>query len=389
MNEWEGKCIFYSPKIMTGCDFSIDTKQQEFFHMKGDSVLPTSSFQMICRTRNMKSLTWYAAPPKTHKLKFKSLEHVREMAAQHKENTNLYMCSSYLDADDNIQFAPNSFYNIYTFNEYVKDIYDNNKIEHLKQIIIDNGFECSEDMLEEAQKLDKKVVSEMKDVTDDAIEETFKQWMNKEVEVEMFNTRSAMLGLSIDDDKNKYKDFIVDKYTFKDHLKLKLLLKEKSFIDSKASTSIENSYAEFGLNNIYSKIKMIAEFEKQTNIKRFDYSDAACGTIDDKTWTMIQKMFRKKNIKPSTNKDVVTEYIAMINHIVKLYAGERVGDNNKANNRVYRLDTCKLQQSFELDYITMSAINPLKNYDKELIERIGLTFPDFEIDEFENVIFDE
>ena len=31
MNEWEGKCIFYSPKIMTGCDFSIDTKQQVFF----------------------------------------------------------------------------------------------------------------------------------------------------------------------------------------------------------------------------------------------------------------------------------------------------------------------------------------------------------------------
>ena len=103
---------------------------------------------------------------------------------------------------------------------------------------------------------------------------------------------------------------------------------------------------------------------------------------------MIQKMFRKKIIKPSTNKDVVTEYIAMINNIVKLYAGERVGDK-KANNRVYLLDTCKLQQSFELDYITMSANNPLKNYNKELIEHIGLTFPDFEIDEFENVIFDE
>ena len=74
--------------------------------------------------------------------------------------------------------------------------------------------------------------------------------------------------------------------------------------------------------------------------------------------------------------------------MVKLYTGERVG-GKKSNNRVYILDTYKLQRSFELDYITMSANNPLKNYDKELVERIGLTFPDFEIDDFENVIFDE
>jgi len=78
----------------------------------------------------------------------------------------------------------------------------------------------------------------------------------------------------------------------------------------------------------------------------------------------------------------------MINNIVKLYEGERVG-GKKANKRIYLLDKCKIQQSFDLDYITMSANNPLKNYDKELVERIGLIFPDFEIDEFENVIFAE
>ena len=78
----------------------------------------------------------------------------------------------------------------------------------------------------------------------------------------------------------------------------------------------------------------------------------------------------------------------MINNIVKLYAGERVG-SKKSNFRVYTLDMYKLQQSFDLDYIKMSSNNPLKNYDKELIDRIGLTFPNFEIDEFENVIFDE
>ena len=50
---------FYSPKIETGVDFNIDTKQSVFFHMKGESILPASSFQMIARTRNMKDLTYF------------------------------------------------------------------------------------------------------------------------------------------------------------------------------------------------------------------------------------------------------------------------------------------------------------------------------------------
>ena len=279
--------------------------------MKGNSVLPTSSFQMICRTRNMHSLTWYASPPpEEHRhIKYKSIEHAYEMATQHKETTNIYMYSSYVDADDNIQFAPNSFYNMYIFNEYVKDIYDDNKIEHLRQILIDNGFDCSGDMQGEPTPLREHVVDVMKGLTDDAIEETFKRWVLDEIDVEMFDTRSAMLGLTNKRDKDEYKDFIIDKTTFEDHMKLKLLLKEKRFIESKASAAIENSYAEFGINNIYSKIKLLIEFEKQTNINRFDYSkvlyesiedetlsiEDKTWSIEDKTWSMIQKVFGKKN----------------------------------------------------------------------------------------------
>jgi hypothetical protein len=68
MSEWENKCIFYSPKIETGVDFNIDTKQSVFFHMKGESILPTSSFQMIARTRNMKDLTYYCVDKKIKRL---------------------------------------------------------------------------------------------------------------------------------------------------------------------------------------------------------------------------------------------------------------------------------------------------------------------------------
>jgi hypothetical protein len=171
------------------------------------------------------------------------------------------MCSSYLDENDDLQYAPNSFYNIWTYNEYVKDIYENNKAGHLNDLLMNNGFVCTEDLYEAPEKLDKKVIKEMKGMTEEATEETFTQWINKEAEIKMFDTRSTMLNLTTDGDKIKYKEFITDRTTFEEHLKLKLLLKEKCFIDSKASSAVENSYVEFGLNNIYSKIKLLAEFE--------------------------------------------------------------------------------------------------------------------------------
>ena len=62
--EWKDKCIYYSSKIETGVDYSIDTKQSVFYHMKGASILPTSSLQMIARTRNMKDLTYYCVQNK-------------------------------------------------------------------------------------------------------------------------------------------------------------------------------------------------------------------------------------------------------------------------------------------------------------------------------------
>jgi hypothetical protein len=66
------------------------------------------------------------------------------------------MCSTYLDKNDEIKYAPNSFHIIYMYKEYVKEFSENNKAEHLNEILKENGFECIEDANENASKLDKK-----------------------------------------------------------------------------------------------------------------------------------------------------------------------------------------------------------------------------------------
>jgi hypothetical protein len=372
MSVWEGKCIFYSPKIETGVDFNVDTKQSVFFHMKGQTILPTSAFQMIARTRNMKDLTWYAKPSVSRDLAYKSFEHVKEEALIHKERTNLHMCSSYLDHEDNLTFSPNSFYDIYLFNEYVRDIFENDKQAHLKSLLFDNGFVCIEDCTELPRTMSKVMISDMKDMTDEAINLIFEQWINKEIINENYDIRSYTLKLLTDDEKKQHSNLITNKNDYNDHLKLIMLLKDSNYIKDRAHEVVKNSYFEFGIDNIFSKIKLLSEFEHQTNIKRFDFSEVKAGGLSCTTWEMIKKIFNKKSILPTDTKQITIEYVGLINNIVKkMYTGKRIGDN-KANVRVYTFDTERFNDSYMLDQKT--NVNGT-SYDLDLVDRLGFAPP--------------
>ena len=50
--EFEGKFVFYSPKITFGVDFSSLTTQDVFIHITGNSIQPSGSFQQTARCRN-------------------------------------------------------------------------------------------------------------------------------------------------------------------------------------------------------------------------------------------------------------------------------------------------------------------------------------------------
>jgi hypothetical protein len=377
MSEWENKCIFYSPKIETGVDFNIDTKQSVFFHMKGESILPTSSFQMIARTRNMKNLTYFCVDKKTKDYKYKDLDDVKRVMKNEQNITNMYMNCSYLDVMDNLKFSENSFFDLYCFNEYVKDIYEQNKTEHLKDILYKNGFKCSEIIEEIPSQLSKELKSEMKDVVDECTEEIFNKWIEGEIMHENFDIRKNILKLSEKEDIIKYKEYIYDRTNFENHGKTVLLMKDKEFIKEKSNDMMSNSYKEFGIHNIFSKIELLGIYEKETKIKRFNYDDAT-PTIKDSTWNMILKLFRKTTKKPENKADVIKEYVGLVNNISKLYDGKRIKEN-KERKTTYTLDVDTLKASYKLDkfndklradycYDTLTHIKFKKQKEEEIIE---------------------
>ena len=164
-------------------------------------------------------------------------------------------------------------------------------------------------------QLNKETKSDMKEVVDECTEEIFNKWIEGEIMHENFDIRKNILKLSEKEDIIKYKEYVYDRTTFENHGKTVLLMKDNMFIKEKSQDMMSNSYKEFGIHNIFSKIELLGIYEKETQIKRFKYDDAT-PTVKDATWNMILKLFRKSTKKPENKNDAIKEYVGMVNNIL-------------------------------------------------------------------------
>ena len=111
-------------------------------------------FQQLTRCRNIKNVYYYGEPINNDS-KYINLKEVEEKHIRYIENNNsinddinsksiLDVCTVMNEQDD-ILFYKNSFFNLYCYNEYVKDIYNTNKIKHFELILESQGFDLKEE----------------------------------------------------------------------------------------------------------------------------------------------------------------------------------------------------------------------------------------------------
>ena len=198
-------------------------------------------------------------------------------------------------------------------------------------------------------ELDKQVKKDMKEVVETCTEEIFNSWVNGSTMNENYDIRKSILKLTEKEDIIKYKNYIYDKTVFENHGKLILLMKDKEFIQEHSQDMMKNSFKEFGIHNVFSKIELLAQYEKETKIERFKYNEAS-PNVKDTTWNMIKKLYRKTTKKPETQTDVVKEYVSMVNNISKIYDSKQKMENNE-RSRIYELNTDTLKASYKLDKI--------------------------------------
>jgi len=110
---------------------------------------------------------------------------------------------------------------------------------------------------------------------------------------------------------------------------------------------MSNSYKEFGIHNVFSKIELLGIYEKETKIKRFNY-DEATPKVTDATWNMILKLFTKTTKKTENKVDVIKEYVGMVNNIAKVYDEKQIKGKNERKT-AYTLDVDTLKTSYKLD----------------------------------------
>ena len=134
--QFKNNFVVVSPSVLTGLDFSIEEPQDVFIHMNGLTITPEQTFQQMTRTRNIRNVYIYTTDRKNDKGDYNTLEETkREILESAKTNIN------YKEISDEQTIK---YFELYSFNEYQKDSFETNKKQHLKQILINNGFNIEE-----------------------------------------------------------------------------------------------------------------------------------------------------------------------------------------------------------------------------------------------------
>ena len=364
----------------------MDVAQDVFIYIRGNSIQPSGSFQQATRCRNIKTLYFYGETDE-HEAQYESLEDVKDAFKQNiitsKAITNLSTC---LDENDNDKLIENSFFNLYCYNEYVKDIFHTDKEKHFENILKNNGFIVTS--LGTPVKLDKETNDEMKSIVEQHNDEMFDEFLDAPerdlIKFDIFNKAITLLGLLEADRATlmHYKDIITNKYKLVEHLNIIRLMKDEMYIDAKLNQVYENGFDAKSINNIYNKIKLLRSIEATYDIKPLDVVTDRKGDIEmtDEMFTLFKSLFRTQKKKPTTFKELKQLYVGIIKHIASndIISSKQDGKSKdgKRKEYSYSLDETLIKYHLELNkYINKNG----KHFHSGFVERFGIDVKHTEI----------
>lgn len=377
--QFKNKFVFYSPKIITAVDFSVDYKQDVFIYIKGHTIDPAGSFQQTTRTRNIKTLFYYSESTEKQNL-YNSLEELEAIINKSlNASTHFLNLCTYIDEDDELKIIKNMFYNLYIYNEYVKDIYNTNKTEHYKNILIENGFKLSEMNKTTPTEKGGHDTFKPRDIMNEIKDEIFNEYLEaseeeRENEGKFDQIKNNLIYLNLlNIDNNKliwFKDIIINKYNVQAFDNFIRYLKDEEYINEKLDHQRINSYDIKTINSIYNKIKIVNKFEQCLNIKKLDVEFKSLNNdtiikdykteanflktaLPDDFYDLIKKVFRLTTEKPKNIYSCQQLYIKLIKHISYngIITTERSKEKDETGKRkyIYKLDNEIIKLCLEVD----------------------------------------
>jgi hypothetical protein len=271
--EFKDKYVFYSPSITTGIDFSIREKQNVYIYVNDKSILSNSIFQQTTRTRNINKLFYYCNNTR-HQVKFCNVEDLENYYTEilNVNSKALQDVCVQVDENDQQKVIKNTFFKLFCYNEYVKDVYKSNIKIHFEHLLKQNGFLLS--TTGEKKKLEKVVKGQMKELTTEITTETFNNFINAsgddktKAKYKPFMDRIKILTL---DSNNKeqllqYTNEVGSEKSFRSHLNFCRLLQSDDILKGELEKKHENSYDIAQLTSTFSKIFHIRKLEEKFSI---------------------------------------------------------------------------------------------------------------------------
>jgi hypothetical protein len=319
--QFKNKWVFYSPSIMTGVDFSIEEKQDHFIYAKGESISPDSIYQQSTRNRNIENLYYYF----NSKQNFYTYESLDYTKSYYKElinaNDTLNGVCRQLNENDEAYIIENRFYELFCYNEYIKDCYNTNKRIHYEQILKNKGFLLKKEG--EEKKLSKENNKEIKaimlniDIIDQYLQDDKE---NKNFDYKYENLRILINYFKLKDDElQTYSGILTNKFEREHYFNFIKLLKsdEKTMLQTTSNENI--GYEITQINTVENKINIVKKLYNKHKLKylsldKFDTVDNINITYEEHK--VIKHIFRTQKEKPQNHKELQKYMLTILKNII-------------------------------------------------------------------------
>ena len=387
--EMKGKFVFFSPKITFGVDFSVADAQDMFIYIKGNSIQPSGCFQQATRCRNIKTL-YYFGECEEDGSRYNSLAEVKhdvEHCLEISRSLN-NMCAC-IDENDEFKLMHNTFFNLYCYNVYVKDVYASNKVRHFELILEQNGFALSSEGVSKAL-LSKAEKQNMKNVVESISNDLFDEFIASENKMdEKFSSimkNLAYLKLEFYDVEalTKFREIIQDKYKMKEHDAIIRFLKTGSYIDNQLKELQAQSIDVKLMTNPYHQVKLLKHLENTYGLNIYNLDAKVEDTnfeLDEKLFALIKRSFNCTRKKPTTYNTYKQMYVAL----VKSATGRDIIVSKKCNQKnedkgIHRhfLNDNLIQTHLELNKYKNKGC---KGFSDEAICKFGIKVATQDVDE--------
>ena len=377
--QFKNKWVFYSPSIVTGVDFSIDTKQNHYIYVKGFTINPLGIYQQSTRNRNIDTL-YYFFDTKHHDCIFNSLNDVKKyynnvVNATDKINN---VCRQF-NENDKSYINENNFFELYCFVEYQNDIFNTNKKVHYELILQHNGFILSNEG--ETKKITKEKQTELNNLVDNT--KIIDEYLNtdkdvRESDIKFKTLRNNINGFKLDKDDElvkKYKGILTNKFERQHYFNFIKLIQSDETNYQNICYLDNSSYTIKEFKTIENKVNIIKKLYLTHNIDylsldKFD-TIAKINITDDEYYNVIKPIFRTTVDKPTNN----NQFKKMIFRILKNLIG-----NTKIIESYNKTDSKNINKNINIYYWDKHYIhfyiNLYKKYNNEL-NNINIKLPCF------------